>query len=68
MNQKMTVLSEHKYAPCATMYRLLSGKLPIKATDRKVALYSGEPDPMMPIRSLCPELTIHVAKALQKES
>lgn len=54
------------YALCATMYRLLSGKLPIKATDRKVALYSGEPDPMMPIRSLCPELPSHVATALQK--
>lgn len=52
------------YALCATLYLAMGRNLPVKATDRMVALAYGEKDPMTPIQELCPDLPQHVAKAL----
>lgn len=52
------------YALSATLYFAMGGKLPVKATDRMVALAYGEKDPLLPIQALCPDLPPHVAKTL----
>ena len=52
------------YALCATLYLAMSGKSPVKAPDRMVALKYGKADPLKPIHSLCPDLPPQVVKAL----
>lgn len=52
------------YALCATLYFAISGKLPVKAPDRMVALNYGEADPLTSIHFLCPDLPPQVVKAL----
>lgn len=54
------------YALSATLYLAIGGKLPIKAPERMMAFSFGDPDPMLPIQAICPDLPPHVAKALGK--
>jgi formylglycine-generating enzyme required for sulfatase activity/serine/threonine protein kinase len=42
------------YALAATLYRCVSGKIPVAAPQRKQAVKNNEPDPLSPIETLVP--------------
>jgi len=42
------------YGLAATLYRCVTGKIPVSARDRQAALDSGEPDPLTPFAELAP--------------
>ncbi len=42
------------YGMAATLYRCVSGKIPVAAAQRDEAVSQGEPDPLTPIRKLVP--------------
>src|SRR6202035_4676763 len=54
------------YALGATMYSLLTGRLPADALDRMTKRSSNEPDSLVPVQTLVPTIPLAVAKAIQR--
>lgn len=54
------------YGLAATLYVLLSNTVPVDALRRATKLASREPDPLIPIRKLVPNLPISVANVIQR--
>lgn len=54
------------YGLGATMYNLLTGTLPPDALDRMTKTSSGEPDPLLPVHTLAPNVPQGVSKVIAK--
>jgi serine/threonine protein kinase len=54
------------YSLSATLYHLLTKQTPIDALKRATAVINGEPDPLIPINKIVPELTDYVASTLMR--
>jgi DNA segregation ATPase FtsK/SpoIIIE-like protein len=54
------------YALAATLYHLLTGRVPPDALKRATEVLGGEADPLVPVNHITPEVPVHVAAALQR--
>ncbi len=54
------------YALAATMYHLLTGRVPPDALERAMAQINAQPDPLLPIESLCPTIPPEVAEVIRR--
>jgi serine/threonine protein kinase len=54
------------YALAATMYHLMTARIPPDALARAVALLNGEPDPIRPVRELNPSIPPEVAEVVHR--
>jgi serine/threonine protein kinase len=54
------------YSLAATLYQLLTNRKPADALKRATAVIHGEPDPLVHINELCPELPGNVAATLMQ--
>lgn len=54
------------YALGATMYSLLTGRLPADALDRMTKRSNNEPDPLVPVQTHVPNIPLAVAQAIQR--
>ncbi|MDC0836819.1 protein kinase [Limnospira fusiformis KN01] len=52
------------YALCASMYELLTGKLPADSADRAQAISNNLPDPLVPPRQLNPNISPYIQKVI----
>lgn len=55
------------FAVCATIYYLLNGrKAPKRSYDRQFQIYSGKPDPLVPLAQYQPDAPAYVIQAIEK--
>jgi eukaryotic-like serine/threonine-protein kinase len=54
------------YALGATLYHLLTNKLPAQSLTRVLAVWSGKPDPLLPANAINPQVQPSIAALLQK--
>ncbi len=54
------------YGLGATMYTLLTGSLPTDALDRMTKTSNGEPDSLMPVHALTPNVSLAVSNAITR--
>jgi eukaryotic-like serine/threonine-protein kinase len=52
------------YALFASMYELLTGQLPVDASERAASIMSKSPDPLIPPRQLNPQISISMEQAI----
>ena len=54
------------YSLAATLYNLLTKQTPADALKRATAVINGEPDPLIPVNKIIPDLPGHVASTLMR--
>ena len=66
MMRRGTDATSDLYALAATLYQLLTKRLPADAPTRALAIWSGQPDRLIPAHKVNPQISNQVSEVLQK--